>query len=155
MSPPTVMQMSRNPFAQSNSNKHFHNNSDVINHVVDCHGNIRDQLNTLHAHHRHEKVFNNPISAHCEQHRDALEEDHSGYLSHPNYNQTPPYMLVQFRPCHEIRDIHASKRSKTNYIQPQHYFDQVFNNHFHQTVNRIEMPLGKSIPHMSIMLNTT
>ena len=95
--------------------------------VVDSHEYDKNQFNILHAHHCHEQVFNNPISTHCEQNRDALRENHSGYLIHPNYNQTPPHLLVQNHPCNQIMDTHGSKRSETNNIQPQNNIDQVVN----------------------------
>ena len=46
--------------------------------VVDSHGYDKNQLNILHAHHCNEQVFNNPISTHCEQNRDALRENFQG-----------------------------------------------------------------------------
>ena len=126
-SPPTVIQVNQNPFAQSHSVEKFQRTLDLDNQVVDSHGYDKNQLNILHAHHCHEPVFNNPISTHCEQNRDALRENHSGYLIHPNYNQTPPHLLVQSHPCNQILDTHGSKQSETHNIQPQHNFDQVVN----------------------------
>ena len=139
-SPPTVIQANRNPFAQNHSVEQFQRTLDLNNQVVDRHGDIKkhqvvdghgydkNQVNILHAHHCHEPVFtNNPISTHCEQNRDALTENHSRYLIHPNYNQTPPHLLVQSLSFNQIMDTHGSKRSETNNIQPQHKFHQVVN----------------------------
>ena len=97
-SPPTVIQANRNPFAQSHSVEQFQRTLDLNNQVVyihgdnkkhqvvDSHGYDKYQLNILHAHPCHEQVFNNPISTHCEQNRDAHRKNHSRYLIHPNYN---------------------------------------------------------------------
>ena len=122
-SPPIVIQVNQNPFAQSHSVEKFQRTLDLDNQVVDSHGYDKNQLNILHAHHCHEPVFNNPISTHCEQNRDALRENHSGYLIHPNYNQTPPHLPVQSHPCNQILDTHGSKQSETHNIQPQQNFD--------------------------------
>ena len=123
-SPPTVIQANRNPFAQSHSVEQFQRTLDLNNQVVDSHGDNKkhqvvdshgydkNQLNTLHAHHCHEQVFNNPISTHCEQNRDALRENHSWYLIHSNYNQTPPHLLVQSHPCNQIIDtVYEAKQT--------------------------------------------
>ena len=138
-SPPTVIQANRNPFAQSHSVEQFQRTLDLNNQVVDGHGDNKkhhivdsdgydkNQLNILHAHHCHEPVYNNPKSTHCEQNRDSLRENHSEYLIHPSYNQTPPHLLVQSHPCNQIMENHGSKRSKANNIQPQHNFGQVVN----------------------------
>ena len=138
-SPPTVIQANRNLFAQNHSVEQFQKTLDLNNQVVDNHGNNKkhqvvdshgydkNQLNILHAHHCREPVFNNLISTHCEQNRDARRENHSGYLIHPNYNQTPPHLLMQSHPCNQIMNTHGSKRSETNNIQPQQNFDQVVN----------------------------
>ena len=126
-SPPIVIQANRNPFAQSHSVEQFQGTLDLNNQVVDSHWDNKkhqvvdsheydkNQFNILHARHCHEPIFNNPISTHCEQNRDALRENHSGYLIQPNYNQTPPYLLVQSHPCNQIIDTHDSKRNKKKY----------------------------------------
>ena len=87
-SPPIVIQANRNPFAQSHSVDQFQKTLDLNNQVVDSHGDnikhqvvdshgmIKKQLIILHAHHCHEPFFNNPISTHCEQNRDARRENH-------------------------------------------------------------------------------